>query len=187
MEPVFFEKEFENKNLINHIVFICDHASNVVPESIAKGSLGLDKPEMKRHIAFDIGAKNLAVELGNILKAPVICSNFSRLVIDPNRGEKDPTLIMQLYDGTIIPANKNIEKTEILRRLNLFYRPYHDAIEQVLAPLENPIVVSIHSFCMDFSPPEGIREGAPILGRTGGRVNQPIVRSRPANKSKQLI
>ena len=136
---------FENKSATPWVI-ICDHASNIVPESVAKGSLGLDKLEMKRHIAFDIGAKNLAVELGNILKAPVICSNFSRLVIDPNRGEKDPTLVMQLYDGTIIPANKNVEKTEILRRLNLFYRPYHDAIEQVLARLENPIVVSIHSF-----------------------------------------
>jgi predicted N-formylglutamate amidohydrolase len=75
-----------------------------------------------------------------------VCSNFSRLVIDPNRGEKDPTLVMQLYDGTIIPANKNIAKQEILRRLNLFYRPYHNAIDQILAPIENPIIVSIHSF-----------------------------------------
>ena len=127
-------------------VIICDHASNLVPESIAEGNLGLNNIEMQRHIAFDVGAKSLAIELGNILNAPVVCSNFSRLVIDPNRGEKDPTLVMQLYDGTIIPANKNIAKQEILRRLNLFYRPYHNAIDQILAPIENPIIVSIHSF-----------------------------------------
>ena len=136
---------FENKPTTPWVI-ICDHASNFVPESIAKGNLGLNEFEMQKHIAFDIGAKNLAVELGNILSAPVVCSNFSRLVIDPNRGEKDPTLIMQLYDGTIIPANKNIEKQEILRRLDLLYRPYHDEIERVIAPLENPIIVSIHSF-----------------------------------------
>ena len=104
----------------NPWVIICDHASNLVPESIAEGSLGLNKIEMQRHIAFDVGAKSLAIELGNILNAPVVCSNFSRLVIDPNRGEKDPTLVMQLYDGTIIPANKNIAKQEILRRLISF-------------------------------------------------------------------
>ena len=125
---------FKNKPTTPWVI-ICDHASNLVPESIAEGNLGLNKIEMQRHIAFDVGAKSLAIELGNILNAPVVCSNFSRLVIDPNRGEKDPTLVMQLYDGTIIPANKNIAKQEILRRLNLFYRPYHNAIDQVLTPI----------------------------------------------------
>ena len=54
---------FENKPTTPWVI-ICDHASNLVPESIAKGSLGLNELEMQRHIAFDIGAKNLAVELG---------------------------------------------------------------------------------------------------------------------------
>ena len=127
-------------------VIICDHASNYVPKSVADGKLGINESEMKRHIAFDIGAKGLALELGKNLDAPVVCSNFSRLVIDPNRGEKDPTLVMQLYDGTIIPANKNVTNLEIERRLDLFYRPYHDAIKNLLSSLENPIIVSIHSF-----------------------------------------
>jgi hypothetical protein len=30
---------------------------------------------------------------------------FSSLLIDPNRGEDDPTLIMKLSDGMVIPAN----------------------------------------------------------------------------------
>ena len=55
-------------------VIICDHASNLVPESIAEGNLGLNKIEMQRHIAFDVGAKSLAIELGNILNAPVAVS-----------------------------------------------------------------------------------------------------------------
>ena len=29
-------------------------------------------------------------------------------MIDPNRGEDDPTLVMRLYDGTIIPANRHV-------------------------------------------------------------------------------
>ncbi len=113
-------------------VIICDHASNYVPKSVADGKLGINESEMKRHIAFDIGAKGLALELGKNLDAPVVCSNFSRLVIDPNRGEKDPTLVMQLYDGTIIPANQAINNLEIERRLDLFYRPYHNAITDLL-------------------------------------------------------
>ena len=127
-------------------VIICDHASNYVPKSVADGKLGINESEMKRHIAFDIGAKGLALKLGKNLDAPVVCSNFSRLVIDPNRGEKDPTLVMQLYDGTIIPANQAINNLEIERRLDLFYRPYHNAITHLLDRFENPIIISIHYF-----------------------------------------
>ena len=105
---------------------------------MADGKLGINESEMKRHIAFDIGAKGLALKLGKNLDAPVVCSNFSRLVIDPNRGEKDPTLVMQLYDGTIIPANQAINNLEIERRLDLFYRPYHNAITDLLDCFKNP-------------------------------------------------
>ena len=57
MEPVFFAKEFENKNFSNHIVFICDHASNYIPRKYRK--LGISDSDLESHIAFDIGAKNL--------------------------------------------------------------------------------------------------------------------------------
>ena len=64
--------------------------------------------DMARHIAWDVGAAGLARGLGRHLDSPVILSDFSRLVIDPNRGEDDPTLVMKLYDGTIIPANRHV-------------------------------------------------------------------------------
>ena len=88
-----------------------DHASNAVPPEVNGGDLGIGADNMERHIAYDIGARGTSLRLGELLDAPVICSNFSRLVIDPNRGEDDPTLVMQLYDGTIIPANRGIDAT----------------------------------------------------------------------------
>jgi predicted N-formylglutamate amidohydrolase len=42
------------------------------------------------------------------LGVPAVLSCFSRLLIDPNRGEKDPTLIMQLSDGAVVPGNADI-------------------------------------------------------------------------------
>ena len=42
---------------------------------------------MERHIAYDVGAAGVARALAEALDAPVILSDFSRLVIDPNRGE----------------------------------------------------------------------------------------------------
>ena len=73
----------------------CDHASNRVPEDVCGGDLGVSAQDMARHIAWDVGARGLAEALGAALNSPVICSDFSRLVIDANRGEEDPTLVMQ--------------------------------------------------------------------------------------------
>jgi len=123
----------------------CDHATNVVPDQIAGGTLGLPAADMNRHIAYDIGALGVAQALGRALDSPVIASNFSRLVIDPNRGADDPTLLMKLYDGTIIPANRHAGPDERARRMALCYRPYHDAYA-ALAARDDVVIVSIHSF-----------------------------------------
>ncbi len=125
---------------------VCDHATNTVPAQIANGSLGVSENDMSRHIAFDVGAAGVAVRLAELLGAPTVLSNFSRLVIDPNRGEDDPTLVMKLYDGTIIPANRDIDNHEIEQRLDLCYRPYHAAIADMAARQHDTILISIHSF-----------------------------------------
>ena len=93
-----------------------DHATNRVPEWVNGGALGICSADMGRHIAYDVGALGLARHLAERLEAPMIASDFSRLVIDPNRGEDDPTLVMRLYDGTIIPANRHVDADEIARR-----------------------------------------------------------------------
>lgn len=123
----------------------CDHATNVVPHFINNGDLGLPREDMARHIAYDIGAYEVSKQLGEMLDAPVITSNFSRLVIDPNRGEDDPTLLMKLYDGTIIPGNRHANADERERRLQDCYRPYHNALKE-LAARDNVVIISMHSF-----------------------------------------
>jgi predicted N-formylglutamate amidohydrolase len=101
---------------------------------------------MQRHIAFDIGAAGLTQRLADLLDAPAICANFSRLVIDPNRGEDDPTLVRRLYDETIIPANRHIGASDIEHRLERCYRPYHAKIAEVAARREDTVVIAVHSF-----------------------------------------
>lgn len=123
-----------------------DHASNHVPVEINEGDLGLDPADMNRHIAYDVGALGCSLRLGELLDAPVIASNFSRLVIDPNRGEDDPTLVMHLYDGTIIPANRDIDEAEIERRKNAYYRPYHKALSKLAGARNDVIIIAMHSF-----------------------------------------
>ena len=125
---------------------VCDHATNIVPPWLTGGSLGLPPEDMARHIAFDIGAAGVAVRLAERLSAPVVLSNFSRLVIDPNRGEDDPTLIRRLYDESIIPGNRHMNDADWQRRLEACYRPYHAAVERVAARRPDTVILSIHTY-----------------------------------------
>lgn len=124
----------------------CDHATNRVPDCIGGGSLGIAPEDMERHIAYDIGAAGVAKRLAEKLNAPAILSDFSRLVIDPNRGEDDPTLIMKLYDSTIIAENRHVDAAETERRLAAFHRPYHEALERLAARRADTVICAIHSF-----------------------------------------
>lgn len=124
----------------------CDHASNRVPDWVGGGDLGISAADMARHIAWDVGAWGLAQELGRLLDSPVIGSCFSRLVIDANRGEEDPTLVMKLYDGTIIPANRHVGPAEVEERLARLYRPYHAAYAGLAARQADTLVLAVHSF-----------------------------------------
>lgn len=114
------------------------------------GDLGLGAEQLARHIGYDIGAAGVTRRLSGLLDAPAILSNFSRLFIDPNRGEDDPTLVMQLSDGAVVPGNAGIKEDEIEKRRLQFYAPYHAAIEAVIddaiATGSPPVLLSIHTF-----------------------------------------
>ncbi|MFD1482298.1 N-formylglutamate amidohydrolase [Paracoccus nototheniae] len=135
-----------NRNGASRWLITCDHATNRVPDWVAGGDLGIAPADMARHIAYDVGAAGLTEALSALMDAPAILSDFSRLVIDPNRGEDDPTLLMRLYDGTVIPANKNADAAERERRLTRLHRPYHQALEQLAADHPARGICAIHSF-----------------------------------------
>lgn len=130
------------------LVLVCDHASNELP--LSYGALGLDGGEFQRHIAYDIGAAGVTRRLSDALGAPAVLTRYSRLLIDCNRGMDDPTLIMRLSDGAVVPGNRNLDTTERERRIRLYYDPYHRAIDAVIdrcLELDTPpVLFSVHSF-----------------------------------------
>jgi len=129
-------------------IFVCDHASNALPPGY--GSLGLGSEAFERHIAYDIGAADVTRLLAHAFAAPAVLGPYSRLLIDLNRGLDDPTLVMKLSDGAIIPGNANADGAEIAKRSTLYYQPYHDSIEAEIARVRAggaaPVLISIHSF-----------------------------------------
>lgn len=154
-----------------------DHACNIVPEAISDlPTLGLPAAEMQRHIAWDPGAKGVSLELARMLDSPALFSRFSRLVIDPNRGADDPTLVMRLYDGTIIPGNRNIDADEIEDRLRLLYRPYHASYARLAATPSNRVICAIHSFtpCLRGRAPRPWQIGI-LHSHLDSRLAQPLI------------
>jgi predicted N-formylglutamate amidohydrolase len=130
------------------LILLCDHAGNAFPPGY--GTLGLPEGDLARHIAYDIGAAALVNAIAAALGVPAVLTRYSRLLIDPNRGNDDPTQIMRLSDGAIIPGNRHLDETEQAKRRRLYYEPYHQAIGAVidacLATGATPTLLSIHSF-----------------------------------------
>lgn len=154
----------------------CDHATNRVPGFVNGGDLGIAPQDMARHIAYDVGAAGLSRHLAAALDSPCILSDFSRLVIDPNRGEDDPTLVMKLYDGTIIPANRSADTAEAERRLDALYRPYHRAYADLAARRPDTVICAIHSFTPQLKgrPPRPWQVGV-LYSHLDERLSRPLL------------
>lgn len=130
------------------VLVLCDHARNAFPPGY--GTLGLPAQALERHIAYDVGARAVTLALAAKLQAPAVLSTFSRLLIDPNRGEDDPTLVMRYSDGAVVPGNARADHAEIALRIARYWRPYRHAVEAaaetMIAAGKPPAIVSIHSF-----------------------------------------
>lgn len=163
------------------LLLTCDHASNAVPADIA---LGVPPAELARHIGYDIGAAAVTRLLAARLRAPAVLTTFSRLVIDPNRGRDDPTLVMRLSDGAVVPGNARLDATGVAERVARFYDPYDRAIAAALeagtragAP---PAIVAMHSFTPAWrGVPRPWHVG--VLWDNDARLAAPLVRGLAAD------
>jgi predicted N-formylglutamate amidohydrolase len=129
-------------------VLVCDHASNRIPEEY--GTMGLTAEQRLMHIAWDPGALAVALDLSEVLDAPLVHSTVCRLVIDCNRATDKHDLIPVVSERTDIAGNVGITEAERQHRIAAFHAPYHAAIDALMnargaAGLES-ILVAVHSF-----------------------------------------
>ncbi|MCB8822398.1 N-formylglutamate amidohydrolase [Microvirga rosea] len=165
------------------VLLLCDHASNAVPPDL--GDLGLPPTEFQRHIAYDIGAAAVTRSLARRLRAPAVLTRFSRLIIDPNRGRDDPTLVMRLSDGAVVPGNARIAEKDVQERIRRFYDPYDaaidDAVARAMAAGHPPAIVTVHSFTPIWRGwPRPWHVG--ILWDADTRFAQPLIRALQAEE-----
>ena len=105
---------------------VCDHASRAIPRALAR--LGLPDEATWRHIAWDIGAAELARALAVHLDAPAVLFG----------------------DGQRVPGNENLSEADRRARAAACHEPYHKAITARLQDFYQrrvvPAFIAVHSF-----------------------------------------
>ncbi|WP_315835091.1 N-formylglutamate amidohydrolase [Bradyrhizobium prioriisuperbiae] len=138
----------ENDKGISPFLFTCDHYGRLIPRAL--GQLGLPIDELTRHIAWDIGIAGVATALSHMMNAHLIAQRYSRLVIDCNRPPGAPSSIPMISEATMIPGNEGLTHDSAEDRRRLFFEPYHNRIDEVIAQRlrdgRPTILVSLHSF-----------------------------------------
>jgi predicted N-formylglutamate amidohydrolase len=138
----------ENSGARSGFFLVCDHAGRATPARLER--LGLPEAAFETHIAWDIGALDLARRLGEALDAPLIHQAYSRLVIDCNRAPGHPQSIADVSDGWEIPGNQALPAAAAEARRVAIHAPYHAAISAALEERARAgmptLLVCVHSF-----------------------------------------
>lgn len=169
-------------------VLTCEHASPRIPRALA--GLGLPQAQIMRHIGWDIGAQAVALQLAAALDAPLFVANYSRLVVDCNRPEGNPSMMPEVSGGTPIPGNHALTEAERTARIEALFTPYHDAIARRLdlrqQAGQRTLVVGIHSFTPDY-PGQARPWHAGVLFDRAQRFGHALVASLKAAGATDVI
>ena len=129
-EPLPPPVEVVNEQGASPFVLLCEHASRFIPA--AYGGLGVSEHDLTRHIAWDIGAANVAMALSAALDAPLVMAGYSRLLIDLNRPIDSETSIPDVSETTLIPGNAGLSAQERARRVTAYFTPFQTAVSHLL-------------------------------------------------------
>ncbi|WP_438301323.1 N-formylglutamate amidohydrolase [Pseudomonas sp. NMS19W] len=130
------------------LILVCEHASRYIPDAL--NNLGLDDTAAREHIAWDIGALELAEQLSEKIGATLLSANYSRLLIDLNRPRHAPDSIPAQSEIYQVPGNRELDEATREYRRQCLFKPFHTRLQQLiderLAESRPVRVVGIHSF-----------------------------------------
>ncbi|WP_207866196.1 MULTISPECIES: N-formylglutamate amidohydrolase [Pseudomonas] len=130
------------------LILVCEHASRHIPDAL--NNLGLDEKAAREHIAWDIGALELAEQLSEKIGATLLSANYSRLLIDLNRPRHAPDSIPAQSEIYQVPGNRGLDEATREYRRQCLFKPFHTRLQQLiderLAEGRPVRVVGIHSF-----------------------------------------
>lgn len=128
-------------------LLVCDHASSSLPDEYK--NLGLQPNALEKHIAVDIGIDAVVRTLSDLLDAPAVLAQHSRLLIDTNRWIADPQSTPEVSDNVVVPGNLHISEQERRLRHERYFWPFHTAIAEYVRALgqrhAKPAFFALHS------------------------------------------
>ena len=98
------------------------------------------------HWAFDLGARDLTLELARRLHAPAVLARFSRLLVDPNRPLTSETLFRGQAEGQTLALNDNLSDADRTVRLRSLYHPFHERVRTICSASSIDTIFAIHTF-----------------------------------------
>jgi predicted N-formylglutamate amidohydrolase len=122
----------------------CEHASERLPEPFVWPEA--DRRLVGTHWAYDLGARELTLELAAALEASAVLSRFTRLLADPNRPEDHGDLFRTVAEGEYVHFNRAISPSERALRIERYHQPYHHALDAELGRSRAPVLLAIHTF-----------------------------------------
>ncbi|WP_322989582.1 N-formylglutamate amidohydrolase [Hoeflea sp.] len=140
--------EIFNQSATSDYFLICEHAGNRIPQSL--GTMGLSETDRQRHIAWDIGARAVAIELSKLLDAPLYTQRYSRIVCDCNRRPDVAAFTPLRSEATDVPGNMNLTPEASEARAREIFWPFHNAVTEALDDRRQRGIptklVTVHSF-----------------------------------------
>jgi predicted N-formylglutamate amidohydrolase len=123
------------------LIISCEHATNDVPKAFAALFKG-EEALLATHRGFDPGAAELAERFACSLGAPLERSLVTRLIVDLNRSEYNPSLFSK-FTGSL-----HAETRQAI--LNKYYRPFRARVlslaEEDIEHFGRVVHLSVHSF-----------------------------------------
>ncbi|WP_037971535.1 N-formylglutamate amidohydrolase [Sulfitobacter noctilucae] len=160
------------------IVLVCEHASAYIPPQ--HNNLGLSGDVLTSHVAWDPGARAVAVDMSRLLDAVLVASKISRLVYDCNRPLTAPGATPARSEIFDIPGNLNLSQAVRQARHDAYYRPFHTAVESALQAVSAPILVTMHSFTPVYhGAPRSVEIG--LLHDTDSRLTDAMLETAGAH------
>ncbi|WP_238368426.1 N-formylglutamate amidohydrolase [Mesobacterium pallidum] len=130
------------------VVLVCEHASAFIPPAL--NGLGLDATARVSHVAWDIGALDVARRLSAVLDAPLVAGQVSRLVYDCNRPPEAAGAIPERSEIYDIAGNRDLSDDARAARVRAIHDPFHAAVAATLDRQEarcgKVALVTVHSF-----------------------------------------
>lgn len=151
-DPSYPSVEIHHRHGQGAVVILCEHASHHIPACYR--ALGLAPAYRRSHAAWDPGARGVAVSLSERLDAPLVASRISRLVYDCNRPPEAESAMPVCVEVIEVPGNRGLDAAQRAARVEAVYRPFCEAVTEVLAERRAraipSVLITIHSFTPRF-------------------------------------